>query len=235
MIVIPAIDIRGGICAQVTAARSRMARQTSDDPREVAAEWERHGFHRLQLMDFDGRAASRRSGELVRDILDQTASEVQVGGDISSGDEVQQLIDDGAAYVILGPRALREPEWLEGTVAAFPGRLIVAMRLHGRRIEARAAAAERDARAAIEDLSPLPLGGLLLAADFGTSGLGGEELDLLEDAVDAAPCPVLVAGGLRRLRELRALQDRGVGAAVVGAPLYDGGLDPRLVAEEFTE
>jgi phosphoribosylformimino-5-aminoimidazole carboxamide ribotide isomerase len=235
MIVIPAIDIRGGVCAQAANAHPRGPGIDTDDPLELAALWERHGFRRLQVMDFDERGASFRSRDLVRDLLGECTALVQVGGDIVSGDQVQQLTGDGAAFVIVGQRALQEPEWLDGTAAAFPGQLIVAMRVNGRQLESRGRTQARDAIAVIDDFATLPLAALLLASEYGPGGLTSDDLFLLEDAADASAHSLLVAGGLRRLRDLRALQERGVAGAIVGAPLYDGTFDPRLIAEEFAE
>jgi len=235
MMVIPAIDVRGGVCAQAANARPRGAGVDSDDPRELAALWERHGFHRLQVMDFDERAASFRSRDLVHDLLGECTALVQAGGDVASGDQVEQLVGDGAAFVIVGQRALQEPEWLDGTAAAFPGRLIVAMRVHGRQLESRGRTQARGAISVIDEFAPLPLAALLLASEYDPSGLTNDDLFLLEDAAEASAHPVLVAGGLRHLKDLRALQERGVAGAVVGAPLYDGTFDPRLIAEEFAE
>jgi len=235
MIVIPAIDIRQGRCAQWASARTRALPLRSDEPEEAASYWERQGFPRLQIMDFDADAQTGRAPDLMRDLLGELSSVVQVGGDIKSGDRVEELIRDGANFVILGRRALDEPEWLDGTAAAFPGQIIVGMRVQGRQLEARGRGRVRSTLGAIEEFADLPLAALLLAPAYGNEGPDAEDLFLLEDAAEASPHPLLVAGGARSMQDLRAMQERGIAGVVIGGALYDGTLDARLVAEEFAE
>jgi phosphoribosylformimino-5-aminoimidazole carboxamide ribotide isomerase len=63
----------------------------------------------------------------------------------------------------------------------------------------------------------------------------GTDLPLMEDLAEVAEFPVFASGGLGSLNDLRALADRGVAAAIIGMALYTGGLDPRIVADEFSE
>jgi len=235
MIVIPAIDIRDGRCVQAASARPRAAGFRSDDPAEVALHWERAGFHRLHVMDLDGDSASGRARESVRDLLADLSIETEVGGDVRSGDQVEQLIQDGANYVILGRRALEEPEWLDGTAAAFPGQLIVAMRVTGRQLESRGRTRSQSTLAIVDEFAGLPLAALLLAPSHDGSSLDAEQLHVLEEVVESSAHPLFVAGGVREMRDLRALDDRGVAGVILGTALYDGQLDPRIVTEEFSE
>lgn len=235
MIVIPAIDIRDGRCVQAASARPRAASLRSDDPTEVALHWERAGFHRLHVMDLDGDPRGGFERESVREMLEDVSIACAVGGDVRSGDQVEQFIHDGATYVILGRRALEEPEWLDGTAAAFPGRLIVAMRVTGRQLESRGRTRSRSTLAVIDEFADLPLAALLLAPSHDGSALGDEELHVLEDAAEGSPHPLIVAGGVRTLRDLRALDERGIAGVIVSSALYDGSLDPRVVTEEFSE
>lgn len=235
MIVIPAIDIRAGVCAQAAATRPHLTGIHSDDALEIAAFWERQGFRRLHVMDLHGGEQPGGRPETVRDMLAEASIVAQVGGDIRSGDQVEELIEDGAGFVILGRRALEEPDWLEGTAAAFPGRLIVAMRVQGRQLESRGRTRTRSTLGVIDEFADLPLAGLLLAPEYHGDGLTTDDLFLLDDAAEASGHPLFVAGGVRQLRDLRAIQERGVAGVIVGTALYDGTLDARLVAEEFGE
>lgn len=235
MIVIPAIDIRDGRCVQAASSRQRAAGLRSDDPTEVALHWERAGFHRLHVMDLDGEPRAGAERESVRELLEDVAIECAVGGDVRSGDQVEQLLHDGASFVILGRRALEEPEWLDGTAAAFPGRLIVAMRVTGRQLESRGRTRLRSTLAVIDEFADLPLASLLLAPSHDGASLGDEELHVLEDAAEGSTHPLIVAGGVRSLRDLRALEERGIAGVILSSALYDGSLDPRVVTEEFAE
>ncbi len=235
MIVIPALDLRAGLCTQAAAPGVTGGGFHTSQPLDVAQAWERLGFHRLHVMDLDAGAAKPRPRDAVRDLLTGVPLLIQVGGAIRSGDQVDELVSDGAALVVLGPRALAEPDWLEGTASSFPERLIVATRVRGRFLDPSGGAGTRTIVDLIEDLSSLPLGGLLISPEYRTDGIASEDLPAIEDAAEASERPLLVAGGVRSVQDLRALADRGVAGVIVGTALYTGQLDPRVIAEEFAE
>lgn len=235
MIVIPAIDVRDGACLQAAASSALAGQLASDDPAEVARCWDRMGFHRVHVMDRDSGARRGERSDAITSLLADVPLVFQVGGAISSGDQIEQLMTDGAAFVVVGPRAIAEPEWLAGTASAFPQQLIVAARLHERMVDADGGARRRLVTDFVEELAAIPLAGVLLAPDYQVDSIADEYLPILEDAADASAWPVLVAGGIHTLPALRALQDRGIAGVIAGAALYSGQLDPRRIAEEFSE
>jgi len=87
----------------------------------------------------------------------------------------------------------------------------------------------------VEELGGLPLGGLLVTAVHKEGQLGGTDLPLMEDVVEASSFPVYASGGVTSIEDLRALEHRGLAGAVIGMALYTGALDPVVVAGEFGE
>jgi phosphoribosylformimino-5-aminoimidazole carboxamide ribotide isomerase len=57
----------------------------------------------------------------------------------------------------------------------------------------------------------------------------------MEDIVESSDLPVYASGGIGTMEDLRALEERGVAAVIIGMALYTGAIDPRAVAEEFAE
>ena len=87
----------------------------------------------------------------------------------------------------------------------------------------------------IEEVSAFPLAGLLVTAVHKEGKMLGTDLPLMEEVVAVSSFPVIASGGIGSLADVRALQDRGVAAAVIGMALYTGAIDPRILAEEFAE
>jgi phosphoribosylformimino-5-aminoimidazole carboxamide ribotide isomerase len=208
-----------------------------DDPAGVARSWASHGFRRLHVVDLDAATGRGVNDDLLIDILRETSLEVQVGGGVRSGETIERLLAGGAHRVVVGTRALEEPEWLAEMATLFPGELIVAADVRGRRLVTRgwAHTLSRDILDAVEELNSLALGGLLVTAVHKEGRLGGTDLPLMEDVAEASVSPVYASGGITTMNDLRALADRGVAGTVIGMALYTGALDPRLVAEEFAE
>lgn len=235
MIVIPAVDIRDGACVQPVGGGQARELPGLPDPVSVARAWAELGFRRLHVGDVDaalGRAANTR---VVHDILWDDPAEIQVGGGIRSADRVEELVDDGAASVVVGSRAIEEPEWLAATADQFPGRLIVAVDVRERRVVTRGweRTLARDVLDVVRELNAHPLGGVLVTAMHREGRMRGTDLPLMEDVADVSDCSVFASGGVSSINELRSLADRGVAGAVLGAALYAGLLDINLVAWEF--
>ena len=239
MIAIPAVDLRDGACVQLVGGRYDQERVRLDDPVEVARTWSRHGFRHLHVVDLDAATGRGSNARVVRDILDvaDLGMTVQVGGGVRSEEAVDRLLDDGAARVVVGTRAIEEPDWLAEVAHAHPGALVVAADVRERRVVTRgwARTLPRDILEVVEELNDLPLAGALVTAVHREGQLQGADLFLMEDVAEAAHFPVYASGGVTTLHDLRSLADRGVAGAVIGMALYTGALDPRMVADEFGE
>ena len=236
MIVIPAVDLRDGSCVQLVGGAYDQERIRLGDPLEVARGWERLGFARLHVVDLDATTGHGDNAMLVRAILHGVDADVQVGGGIRTTDQIDRLLQDGADRVVLGTRAIEEPEWLSDVAAQFPERIVVAADVRERRVVTRgwARTTARNVLGVVEDLNELPLAALLVTAVHREGLLAGTDLFLMEDVTELSVHPVIASGGIASTRELRELEDRGVAAAVVGMALYTGSLDAVSLVEEFS-
>ena len=236
MIAIPAVDLRGGACVQLVGGEYAAEKVRLEDPVGVARGWMRYGFTRLHVVDLDAATGRGSNAGVVLDLLREPGFEIQVGGGVRDEDRIEQLLADGARQVIVGTRALEDPEWLADTAARFPGELIVAADVRERKLVTRgwARTLPRLVLDVVEELSGLPLGGLLVTAVHREGQMLGTDLPLMEDVADVAEWPVLASGGIGSMGDLHALADRGVAGVVIGMALYTGALDPWVVAEEFS-
>ena len=237
MIAIPAVDLRGGACVQLVGGSYEQERVRLDDPASVVRGFAAHGFKRLHLVDLDAATGRGSNEDLVRDILGDRQMGMQVGGGIRSGETIERLLAEGAQNVVIGTRALEEMAWLAEMTSLFPNELIVAADVRDRRIVTRgwARTLPRDILDAIAELNDLPLAGVLVTAVHKEGQMRGTDLPLMEDVAELSNAPVIASGGITSMNDLRALEDRGIAATVIGMALYTGALDPRLVAEEFAE
>ena len=235
MIAIPAVDLRDGACVQLVGGSYAQEAVRLENPVEVARGWARTGFSRIHVVDLDAATARGDNSAIVRDILSEVPAHVQVGGGVRSGDTVERLLGEGAQWVVLGTRALEEPEWLAGTASAFPGQLIVAADVRERQVVTRGwtRTISRTVLDVVERLNEVPLGGILVTAVHREGQLAGTDLFLMEDVAELSVHPVIASGGISTMNDLRELADREIAAAVIGMALYTGALDARAVAEEF--
>ena len=237
MIAIPAVDLREGACVQLVGGEYAEERVRLADPVGVARDWARYGFRRLHVVDLDAATGRGSNRELVAELLRDSSAELQIGGGVRSETQIEDLLANGARAVVVGTRALEDTDWLARVASNYPNEIIVAADVRDRRIVTHgwSRTLAREIIDVTEELSTLPLAGLLVTAVHREGRMQGADLFLMEDVVDAAAFPVYASGGIASMADLRALADRGIAAAIVGMALYTGAIDPWHTAEEFSE
>jgi len=235
MIAYPAIDLRQRRVVQLIGGRTDRERVSLPDPLAVARRFVAHGFAALHVVDLDGALQQGSNADDVRAILDAVDVPVQVGGGIRSRAALAAWIEAGASRAMVGTRAIDDHEWLRAASAAFPHRIMVAadvrdgaVMTHGWTRSSGLAVTDF-----IESIADLPLAGLLIT-DVGREGsLSGIDTDLFTRLVATTTLPIVAAGGIGAMQDLRDLDSAGLAGAVVGTALYTGAIDPDAAAEEF--
>ena len=237
MIAIPAVDLRDGACVQLVGGSFAQERVRLDNPLDVARSWEHYGFHRLHVVDLDAATGRGSNLALVRSLLFDSTVPMQVGGGVRSLELVGELLEAGANRVVVGTRALEEPEWIADLSERHPGEIIVACDVRQRHVTTRgwAHTLPLDILDVVDELNALALGGLLVTAVHREGQMQGTDLPLMEDVAEASHFPVYASGGVASMQDLRALEHRGLAGVVIGMALYTGVLDPVVVAGEFGE
>ncbi|MBK1735363.1 1-(5-phosphoribosyl)-5-[(5-phosphoribosylamino)methylideneamino]imidazole-4-carboxamide isomerase [Halorhodospira abdelmalekii] len=231
MIVIPAIDLKGGRCVRLRQGRMDDETVFADDPVAVAARWAAAGAERLHLVDLDGAVQGRPAHEeTVQAIAKaQPRLTLQLGGGIRSRETVARYLDAGVNAVIIGTLATRDPEFVESLCREFPGRICVGL-------DARDGYLATDGWAQTSTLRASDLA--LRFADAGVAALIFTDIGrdgMMQGCNIAATCelartvdtPVIASGGVSSEEDIRALAraEEGIAGAIVGRAIYDGGLD----------
>ncbi len=231
MIVIPAIDIKGGRCVRLKQGRREDETVFSDDPVRMAREWVEKGARFLHVVDLDGAFEKRPVHHvLIQRMVQHVPVPVQVGGGIRDAQGVRLYLDMGVERVILGTRALSDPAFVEEVAARYPGRIAVG-------IDAKAG------RVAVEGWTQTTrMQAVDLAKRFDSMGIGAIIFtDIHRDGMQTGPniaetrrlaaavsTPVIASGGvscLDDIRNLLSLEEVGVQGVITGKALYSKSLD----------
>jgi phosphoribosylformimino-5-aminoimidazole carboxamide ribotide isomerase len=236
MLVVPSIQLRSGV---FVASRTRADDdgRSTEDPIAAARDWAAAGYQRLQVVDLDGATAASQRATLVEEISRNTDLEIQAAGDVSTTDDIERLADAGASLIVLGSRALDDPDWLSRVADLFPGALVVASDVNERKVTTRGWVrnVRTDLLDLADDLEGVPLAGLLVRDAHTDSQWSGSELALFEHLADRGGPPLFIELTSIDLADLRALENRGVSAAVLPESVLRDALDARVIAREFAD
>lgn len=228
MLVLPAVDIRGGRCVRLIQGDAARERTYGDDPAAAARRWEAAGAPYLHVVDLDGAFAGRPVNDaVITRLIAAVRVPVEVGGGIRGLDVIEHLLDHGAARVILGTAAVTSPELLEAACARFGDRVAVAIDARGGVVVTHgwvAATAER----AVSAATRVARAGArrIIYTDTNRDGmLAGPDLAAFEEVLRAVDIPVIASGGVASVddvRRFRALEPAGLEGVIVGRALYEG-------------
>ena len=123
------IDLKDGKCVRLRQGRMDDSTVFSDNPVDMAAKWVDAGCRRLHLVDLNGAFAGEPvNGGIVREIAKAYPDlPIQIGGGIRSAETIEAYLDAGVTYVIIGTKAVKEPEFVTEMCKAFPGNIIVGL------------------------------------------------------------------------------------------------------------
>jgi phosphoribosylformimino-5-aminoimidazole carboxamide ribotide isomerase len=235
MIAMPAVDLREGRCVQLVGGRPDEEKVSLDNPSSVAMRWWELGFAYLHVVDLDAAMGTGNNDRLVGEVVAGTAAESQVGGGVRDDDRADVLFASGARRVVVGTRAVDDPDWLAQLAARYPGQIVVAADIRDGVVLRKGwtEASKLRVKAFLKGLNELNLAAVLCTDVDREGRMQGIDIDEMTAVIDATPHPVMVSGGITSMDDLEALAEAGAYAAVLGMALYTGRLDAQAVAKTW--
>jgi len=228
MLILPAIDLRGGRCVRLE--QGDYARETvfDEDPVALARRFEEAGARWLHVVDLDGaRQGEPQNLDAVGRLVRAGGMQVELGGGIRTTETAGRALDLGLARVIVGTRAVREPQWLAEVARAWPGRVALGLDARGGEVavEGWQQAAGRAVADVLADAEDLPLAAIIYT-DIAKDGMmAGPAAEAAADLARRTPLPVIASGGVTTAEDVERLAATGViHGAVIGRALYEGTL-----------
>ena len=222
MIVIPAIDLRGGRAVRLVQGDPQAETTYSADPVDVAVRFQEEGARRLHVVDLDAALGEGDNRERVEAICRAVQVPVQVGGGIRSNDDIAALLAAGAKRVILGTAAAADPGFVRRAVEEHAEAIVVAIDVRGGHVMVRGWQEEGPALdAAIPELDGAGSPRYLVTSIARDGTLKGPDVKLYERVLALTKTPLIASGGVRDADDVWALRDLGCEATVTGKALYE--------------
>ena len=227
MRIIPAIDIMDGKCVRLTQGDYAMKKVYSENPLEIAREFEASGVKYLHLVDLDGaRAGKVINWKVIEALAGKTALEIDFGGGIKTDEEIAALFTAGVRQVNLGSIAVKDKPTVDRWISEY-GRekIIISADVTNEKIAV--AGWTEDSGILITDfLSGYITTGIefVTCTDISTDGtLKGPNLALYRKLKKHFPALKIVAsGGVGKPGDLEDLERTGVDGVIIGKALYEG-------------
>ena len=228
MQIIPAIDLKGGVCVRLTQGRMDSATTYGDDPIAVAQAFERAGAQRIHVVDLDGAIAGSNSPNrsVVRAIVEAVSVPVQFGGGVRTVADVESLVASGVALVILGTLATESIDTLKALIDQFGSKICVGIDARDGVVMTRGWVAATSLTAIDFAVEVASLGvERVIYTDIKRDGmLTGPNIEQTVALARAANIRVTASGGVSSLEDIERLCEMNeplVDSVIVGRALYE--------------
>jgi len=232
----PAIDIRDGKCVRLRQGNYNDETIFGNDPVEMAQRWKSEGAEWLHLVDLDGAKVGHPvNHDVIRRITESTGLPCQMGGGIRNEDSIALAIEElGLTRVIIGTRALHEPNWFADVCRQFPNKLALGLDAKDSMVatDGWLQVSEVSVMELAEQFIDIPLSAVIytnIANDGMMQGIDQETLNDLE-AIANMGLPVIASGGVTTMddiKRLKGIADRtpNLIGAITGRAIYEGTVD----------
>jgi len=233
MLIIPAIDLKGGKVVRLVRGNFSEQLDYGNDPVAVAAQWEKAGAPRLHVVDLDGAlTGTPRHLETITQIARSVKIPVQTGGGIRTLEAVAKYLEAGVAQVIVGTKACLDEAFVTKALKTHGEKLAVAVDVKKGRvvIEGWVRSEFMKPTALIQRLLKQGVKSIIYTDTARDGTMTGPEIEALKEVLKVVGDKIAIyaSGGVSSLEDLKRLQELeplGLDGAVVGRALYDGKMD----------
>lgn len=231
MLVIPAIDLKEGSCVRLLQGNKDAATIYSHDPANTAKKWESFGAKLLHIVDLDGAfSGSQKNFDAIVKIRKAIKIPIQVGGGIREIGNVLNLFSAGVNRIIIGTKAVEDPEFLTYLCNNYPGKILIGIDAKSGMVAIKGW--EEITSVTAKDLAKrLELVGAagIIYTDIGRDGMmTGPNIEATSEMVENVKIPVIASGGVSNIDDIRDLKKiKDLWGAITGKAIYSGSLDLR--------
>lgn len=228
MYILPAIDLRSGKCVRLIQGDYNRQITYKDNPAEQAQDFIKAGAEWLHIVDLDGAKLGKVVNvEAISVMVDLGKLKIEVGGGIRDEESIVTLLEKGVERVIIGTRAVSDFDWFSRMAEKYPSKIALGLDARGSKL-----AAEGWTRNYPQPMigfarkaAKLPLAAIIYTDIEKDGMLSGPNLERTKAVAEAVELPVIAAGGVNSIEDIKKLAAADVAGAIIGRALYEGTLD----------
>jgi len=229
MLIIPAIDLKDGVCVRLKQGKKDAVTVYSRDPAATAKKWEYLGAKVLHVVDLDGAfTGNQQNLNKIIQIRKNVKMILQVGGGIRDISTVDRLISAGINRVIIGTAVIEDPSFVMQACSQFPGKVFIGIDAKDGKVAVKGweEISAIDAKELAKRVETVGVGGIIYT-DIARDGmLTGPNIPALEEMVRTVNIPVIASGGIASIGDIKnLLQIHNLWGAVTGKAIYSRSLD----------
>ena len=226
MIIYPAIDLQDGKCVRLTKGNFDKKKIYSCSPLEQAKVFQEIGFKYLHIVDLDRTISKDKSNlETIKNIIDNTTLNIQVGGGLRTEDTIEEVIDLGIDNAVLGTAAVNNPDLLITMSQKYKNKISVGLDVREKMIALQGWKDQTQISCFdfLNTIKNLPLRSIIFT-DINKDGMKqGINIDDTLKMAESSKISVIASGGVSNIEDIKMIKSKNkIGGVIVGKAIYDG-------------
>ena len=223
MLVIPAVDIKNGKCVQLVQGKPGTEQVIIENPEKIAKKWEDEGADLIHVIDLDGALETKDNLKTIKKILNEVSVPIQLGGGIRSIEYSEKLLNLDIERLIIGTMGIENPDTIAKLSNEFGSeRIMISLDSKDSQVVIKGWT-EKTAKKPNEiskDFENIGAGSILYTNVDVEGLLNGFDVKPAIELVESVNIPVVYAGGVTTIEDIKKLSKTGVKGVVIGSALY---------------
>lgn len=235
MIVLPAIDLKGGKCVRLFKGDFDTTHQVSENPVETAMSFKEAGAEIIHIVDLDGALNGKgKNADIVQKIVRSTGLKVELGGGMRTLKDLIEADKIGVYRIVIGSAAVTDPSFLKAALSEYGDRIAVGIDAREGKVKTHGWLDDSGEDAVSFGVKMEQMGAkTIIYTDIDTDGmLQGPSIGQLERLREVLSCNIIASGGVTNLEDIQQLRDIGMDGAIIGKACYSGNINLREAIRE---
>jgi len=228
MVILPAIDIKDGVCVRLVKGDFRQITSYENTPIDQAKKYFQNGFNNIHIVDLDGALHGRPVNSiLIREIIQKVKSRIQIGGGIRTIDDISRWIELGVDKVVMGTAAVENVELLKTACNKFKNKIAVSLDVKDGLI-ALSGWKKQTNISAIDFIKKIKNFGIsrIIYTDIYKDGTKqGPNIKGAIELSSKVKIPLVISGGVSSIEDIeriKLLNNQNIEGVIIGKAIYDG-------------
>lgn len=238
MIILPAIDIKGGRCVRLKQGVKDDETVYAQDPVAVAKSFQDAGAKYIHMVDLDGAFDGKPQNlDVIEKVVNALDIPVELGGGIRNDDIADRYIDIGVSRIIIGTQAIKDFRFIERLISRYDEKVCVSIDAKDGIVRTEGWVEDSDIEA-LELATKLERAGLttLVYTDISKDGMmSGPNFNMLNVLNQNLNMNIIASGGIAEPEHLDRLAGMGLYGAITGKAIYEGAIDLKAYFAEHPQ
>ena len=235
MLIFPAIDLYGGKAVRLYKGDYKQMTVYSEDPLEVARDFEKKGASCAHLVDLEGaKDGNTPNIDVVERIAKQTSLFTEIGGGIRNMETVEKYFSVGVDRVILGTAAVTDEGFLRAAVEKYGEKIAVGVDIKDGMVAIKGWI-EKSEYDAFDFCAKMQKIGVktIICTDISKDGaMQGANHALYRTLSERFDMQIVASGGVSSMDDVKRLAALDIYGAIIGKAYYTGAIDLKTAIDE---